>query len=103
MQKPYFYPRTLQAPQYSWLLLSQNYANYSGKLRVFGLIIVTQLRGSIKISLLAVHECSNICNDIKMELHAGESLVFLSDLWTLNYQYSGKDFSITVVTETNFK
>lgn len=40
MQKPYFYPRNLQAPSSSWILLSQNYKDYKNELSLYGLIIM---------------------------------------------------------------
>lgn len=103
MKKPYFYPRTLQAPYTSWLLMSQNFANYTNNLKMFGLIIATQLKGSLKVDLKVKRECMSVCEDIKLELFAGESLVFLSDLWTFSYQYTAeKNFSVTFITETSF-
>lgn len=102
MTKPYFYPRNFQAPSSSWLLMSQNYKNYSNDLKLFGLIIVTQLKGSIKITLKARQECVYICEDLTMTLYAGESLCFLSHLWTFSYRFSAeKDFTVTFMTETD--
>lgn len=103
IRKPYFYPLNIQAPSSSWLLMSQNYKNYQNDLKLIGLIIVTQSRGSIRITLRARPECVELCKDLTMSLYAGESLVFLSHMWTFSYQFSaGKDFTVTFITETDF-
>lgn len=101
--KPYFYPRNLQSPSSSWLLMSQNYKNYENELKLYGLIIVTQLKGTLKIKLKAKAACLNLCDDLTLNLFAGESLTFLSNLWIFSYQYSAEnDFSVTLITETDF-
>lgn len=83
--------------------MSQNYINYKNHLNMFGLVIVTQLRGNLKITLEAKKACMDFCKDLKLELLSGESLVFLTDLWTFSYQYSAeKDYSVTFITETDF-
>lgn len=103
MKKPYFYPRILQAPVSSWLLLSQNYENYQNELKLHGLIIVTQMQSSIRIVLKAKEVCRQLCDDLSLDLFAGESLVFPSSLWTFSYEFNaGKDFSATFITETDF-
>jgi hypothetical protein len=103
MKKPYFYPTNLQAPSSSWLLLSQNYKNYQNDLNLFGLIIVTQLKGSLKVILKPKLLCLNLCADLTLELFTGESLVFLSTLWTFSHEFiAEKDFSLTFITETDF-
>jgi hypothetical protein len=105
MPKPYFYPINLQAPAYSWLLLAQNYKNYENTLEVYGLIIFTQLNGSIKVTLKVNNECQTLCKDLTVDIHAGESLVLFSDMLTLSYEYLNSnhdgDFSMTFITETN--
>lgn len=103
MTKPYFYPRNLQAPSSSWLLMSQNYKNYQNDLNLYGLVIITQLKGSIKLMLKAQKDCADVCNNLNLKLYAGESLTFLSTLWTFSYEYvDGNDFSATFITETDF-
>lgn len=85
--------------------MSQNYENYQQFLNVYGLIIIHQLKGSLKISLKPKLACTNYCKDLNLELFAGESLLFLSNLWTFSYQYTShaeKDFSLTFITETDF-
>jgi hypothetical protein len=104
MPKPYFYPINLQAPYTSWLLLSQQYENYRNELEVYGLVIVTQMRGSIKISLQVKERCMSYCKDLSVKLFAGESLVFLATLWTISYEYTSDtndSYSMTFITETN--
>ncbi|CRL02017.1 CLUMA_CG015232, isoform A, partial [Clunio marinus] len=51
MKKPYFYPKNLQAPSTAWVLLSDNYESDESSLTFFGLIIVSQLKGTLKIHL----------------------------------------------------
>lgn len=103
MKKPYFYPRNRRAPETTHLLLSQNYENYENQLMLYGLIIVTQLKGSLNVKLEPKEFCFDFCKDLNFELFAGESVVFLSHLWTFTYQYSAeKDFTVTFITETDF-
>ena len=103
MRKPYFYPTNLQAPSSSWILMSQNYENYQNDLNLFGLVIVTQLKGSIKITLKPKLACLNLCSDLILDLFSGESLIFLSNLWIFSYEFiPEKDFSLTFITETDF-
>jgi hypothetical protein len=102
-RKPYFYPLNLQAPSSTWILLSQNYKNYENDLKLVGLIIVTQLKGNLKITLKSKDVCLSTCKDLNLELFAGESITFLSNLWIFSYQYSAEnDFSLTFITETDF-
>lgn len=101
MSKPYFYPINLQAPYTTWLLISQQYKNYKNDLEVYGLIIVTQMKGSIKVTLRVNNRCQTYCQDLSLNLFAGESLVFFSGLWTLSYEYiEAENYSITYITET---
>jgi hypothetical protein len=82
--------------------MSKDYDNYSNSLRLVGLVIVTQLKGILNVSLTPKDECLNICQDLKLKLFEGESLVFLHDLWTFSYQYlTEKEFSLTFITETD--
>ena len=103
MNKPYFYPRNLQAPSSSWVLMSKHYENYQNDLNLYGLIIVTQLRGTLRITLKSKDQCQNLCKDLMLKLYAGESLTFMSNLWKLSYTYLAEnDFTLTFITETDF-
>lgn len=83
--------------------MAQNYKNYENDLKVYGLIIVTQLKGTIRIKLKAKPACFNLCNDLTLNLFAGESLTFLSNLWIFSYEYLAEnDYSVTLITETDF-
>lgn len=102
MSKPYFYPINLQAPYTTWLLMSHKYENYRNELELFGMVIVTQMKGSIKLSLNAKRSCQTRCKDLSVKLYSGESLVFFSTLWTLSYEYLvDGEYSVTYITETN--
>ncbi|KAG5680538.1 hypothetical protein PVAND_010040 [Polypedilum vanderplanki] len=103
MKKPYFYPTNLQAPYTTWLLMSQHYENYQNELEVYGLVIVTQMKGSLKVSLKIKKTCESLCKDLNVKLFAGESLVFFAHLWTFSYEYvaDNDSYSITYITETN--
>lgn len=83
--------------------MSQNYSNYKNELNLYGLIIVTQLRGSLKVILRPKDICMDMCNDVSMKLFSGEALIFVSELWIFSYEYlSGNDFTLTFITETDF-
>lgn len=102
MSKPYFYPINLQAPWTTWVLLSQQYRNYKNDLEVYGLIIMTQMKGTIKVTLRVNNSCQDFCQNLTVNLFAGESLVFFSGLWTLSYEYiEDESYSVTFITETN--
>jgi hypothetical protein len=103
-RKPYFYPRNLQAPSSSWILMSQNFDNYTNDLKMYGLIIVTQLRGTIRVTLKPKDSCQKLCHELTLSLFDGESLTFLTNLWTFSYEYLAENdsFSLTFITETDF-
>lgn len=102
MPKPYFYPTNLQAPYTTWVLLSQKYKNYKNDLKLFGLIIVTQMKGSIRVTLKVNESCQTFCQNVNINLFAGESLVFFSSLWTFSYEYKeDENYSVTFITETD--
>lgn len=67
-----------------------------------GLIIITQMTGSVILKLQAKKECYKACGEHELELFSGESLTYLSDLWDLSYQQTSKDDSITFISETHF-
>lgn len=102
MKKVYFYPKSLQAPASSWILMSKNYDNYLNSLRLVGLVIVTQLKGNLDVSLTPKDECIDFCQVLKIKIFEGESLVFFHDLWNFGYRYSSDNgFSLTYITETD--
>lgn len=80
--------------------------NYNSKryqeIFVHGMIIVRQLKGNLMTNLKAKELCYNHCGEHDYLLKEGESLVFLSDLWTLSYKTSNLEDSITVISETDF-
>lgn len=82
--------------------MSQKYQNYRNDLEVYGLVIITQLRGSLKISLRVNENCQEICKDLHVKLFGGESLVFIAKMWALSYEYVDDDdtYSTTFITET---
>ncbi|CAO1404791.1 unnamed protein product [Diamesa serratosioi] len=100
-KKPYFYPRNLQPPYSSSLILS-NYNASSFNIHVQGFIIITQLSGSVILKLQAKKECFKVCGEHELQIFSGESLTYLSDLWDLSYQQTSKADSITFITETHF-
>lgn len=102
--RPYFYPRFLEPPFSSWILLSSNYASGFKKLSLRGIVIVTQLRENLVVKLKAKTICYQSCGEYEFVLYFGQSLVFYSDLWDFSYQpFNGLNFSITFITETNLK
>ncbi|CAO1407124.1 unnamed protein product [Diamesa tonsa] len=100
-KKPYFYPRNLQPPYTSSLIMS-NYNASSFNIHVQGFIIITQMTGSVIIKLQAKKECYKACGEHELQIFSGESLAYLSDLWDLSYHQTSKDDSITFVSETHF-
>lgn len=82
--------------------MSQNYQNYRNDLEVYGLVIITQLKGSVKISLEVNENCRTICKDLNVKLFGGESLVFIANMWMLSLEYVVNDtYSVTFITETH--
>jgi hypothetical protein len=102
LPKPYFYPTNLQAPYTSWILMSQNYENFRDELEVYGLVIITQMRGSLRITLQINQSCTKFCKDLSVKLFSGESLIFIANMWKPTYEFLADDpYSVTMVTETN--
>lgn len=103
VEKPYFYPRSLQAPASSWILVSENFENYSNDLSLVGLVIVTVIEGELDVSLTPREECRELCHKLSLKLFSGESLVYLHQLWKFSYRYvAEKSFTLTFITETDF-
>ncbi|XP_055541717.1 uncharacterized protein LOC129727689 [Wyeomyia smithii] len=105
IERPYFYAPHLEMPYSTWFLLSSNYSTRSWKsLKLEGFVIVMQLKESLKVVLIPRGECYDICNKFEFELHEGQSLVFLTDLWLFKYLPSGTNTTaITFVSETFWK
>jgi len=83
--------------------MSQNYENYTNDLNLYGFIIVTQLKGTIRVTLKPKDECADHCRELSLSLFDGESLTFLSNLWKFSYEYLAENsFSTTFITETDF-
>lgn len=83
--------------------MSENFENYSNALSLVGLVIVTQIKGTLDISMIPKLECHEICQELNLKLFEGESLVFLHHIWTFSYRYvAEKGFTLTFITETDF-
>lgn len=103
MKKPYFYPQHLDPPYSSWVIMSANYESRKFKdLILDGLIIVSQMSGSVHIELRGKAECLDACGEFDVLLSAGDSLVYLSEIWSFSYKSVNNDESITFITETYF-
>lgn len=87
IKRPYYYPVHLEPYYSSWILMSHNYSHkQQQEIYVQGLIIVQQLWGSMDLSLNAKEPCTN-CPIVNVHLKEGESLIFSTDLWMLNYKF----------------
>ncbi|XP_058821928.1 uncharacterized protein LOC131683710 [Topomyia yanbarensis] len=104
-ERPYFYDSHLEMPYTTWVLLSKNYKVEMPKmLKLEGLIIIMQLKLSLQIILAPKGPCHRICKELEVELHEGQSLVFLTNLWTFEYLPSARnETSITFISETLYK
>ncbi|XP_053691355.1 uncharacterized protein LOC128739878 [Sabethes cyaneus] len=102
LERPYFYAAHLEMPYTTWFLLSNSYATRFWKsLKLDGLVIVMQLKESLKLALIPKGKCYSICNRLEAELHEGQSLVFSTDLWLFEYLPSDSNtMAITFVSET---
>ncbi|XP_055643249.1 uncharacterized protein LOC129779665 [Toxorhynchites rutilus septentrionalis] len=100
--RPYFYASHLEMPYTTWFLMSNSYSVQSPKvLNLKGLIIVTQLKEMLRITLSAKGECDRVCRELHVELLEGQSLVFSTNLWSLEYlPESYNRTSISFVSET---
>lgn len=100
--KPYFYPAHLEMPYTTWIIMSNNYRKISPRdLNLDGLIVVMQLKGSIRVTLRAKAKCDQICSELVAVIHEGESLVYSTKLWMTEYMPTNTtDTSISFVTET---
>lgn len=84
--------------------MSQKYENYHNELEVYGLVIITQMKGSLKITLQINQSCTKFCKDLSVKLFSGESLIFIANMWKPSYEFLADDpYSVTLITETNLK
>lgn len=103
IDKPYFYPPHLEMPYTTWILMSNNYRTKSPKhLKMQGLIVIMQLKEVLRVVLRAKADCDRVCSDLVMDLNEGESLLYSTNLWTMEYVLSGvgNGTTITFITET---
>jgi hypothetical protein len=104
MDTPAYYPRHLESPYSTWLVMSNNYdsKNYID-LQTYGMVIVRQVKDNLSINLRAKDPCYKYCGEHYYVLKEGESLVFLTDLWIFSYKPSKiNNDSITFISETYF-
>lgn len=101
--KPAFLSRTLSPFYSSWILISQNYAeNTAAKsLDLQGMIVIAQLLGHLKVHLKPRSSCRDDCEAFEMSVQAGESLVFLADVWSFEYTAAivDQEMSISFIAE----
>ncbi|XP_050088362.1 uncharacterized protein LOC126572776 [Anopheles aquasalis] len=101
-RKPYFYPAHWESPFTSWLLLSSQYrAPLNIAPNMAGLVIVSQLRSQLNVTLSPRHECAHRCQTQRILLQEQQTLLFSTTLW--NFVYSPSQLnrtSVTFITET---
>ncbi|KAI4454746.1 arginine demethylase and lysyl-hydroxylase jmjd [Holotrichia oblita] len=99
--RPKFLAAEILPVQYTWVLLSRDY--YVEKFRRISLsdqiAIVGQLGGKSDI-LLVPNECNDDCQTLKIELKAGEVLMF-GDLWNMEIRPYRKGENLVIVLETH--
>lgn len=108
--RPTFIPLHLRPYHTSWLIVASGYPDVDTKsLEVRGLAAIVQLTGRRFFQLLGSgSECEHVCPKLSIELWAGETLVFLADMWRIRYAVSagekGDDgmYSVTYVAEFDF-
>ncbi|XP_065091025.1 uncharacterized protein LOC135711978 [Ochlerotatus camptorhynchus] len=103
IDKPYFYPPHLEMPYTTWILMSNNYRTKSPKhLKMQGLIVIMQLKEVLRVVLRAKADCDRVCSELLVDLNEGESLLYSTNLWTMEYVLSEalNGTTITFVTET---
>uniref|UniRef100_A0A182T8H1 Uncharacterized protein n=1 Tax=Anopheles maculatus TaxID=74869 RepID=A0A182T8H1_9DIPT len=100
--KPYFYATHWEPPYTNWLLLSRAFEGASPITpNMAGLAVVHQLRSRLSITLRPRVECESSCQELSVTLHAQQSLLFSTTLWTFSYVPSdANETSLTFVTET---
>lgn len=103
--RPSFIPLHLRPFHTSWLIVASNeYPNVDTKpLELRGLVVVAQLTGR-RVFQLHGTGCTEVCPKLAIELWAGETLVFLADMWRIRYEVSkgikgDLDISVTFVAE----
>lgn len=101
-RKPYFYPAHWESPFTSWLLLSSQYRAPLGiSPNMAGLVIVSQLRSQLNVTLSPRHACEHRCQMQRILLQEQQSLLFSTTLWNFVYSPSALNrTSVTFITET---
>ncbi|XP_049537514.1 uncharacterized protein LOC125952217 [Anopheles darlingi] len=101
-RKPYFYPGHWESPFTSWLLLSNQYRTpLDFSPNMVGLVIVSQLRSQLNVTLSPISECGYRCQTQRILLQEQQTLLFSTTLW--NFAYSPSQLnqtSVTFITET---
>lgn len=99
--RPKFLAAEILPIQYTWMLLSRDY--HIEKFKTVSLsdriAIVGQLNGKSDIHLIP-NECVDDCQSLKIELKAGEVLMF-GDLWNMEYKPYGKGENLIILLETH--
>ncbi|XP_058060574.1 uncharacterized protein LOC131211203 [Anopheles bellator] len=101
-RKPYFYAAHWESPFTSWFLLSAGYGgNREIRPNMAGLVIVSQLRSALNVTLEPRYECEARCRTVRLMLQERQSLLFSTTLWSFSYSPSQQDrASVTFVSET---
>lgn len=85
-QQPYYLAKHLNPYYSSWIILIKNYQfNSYQTLNLNGLIIVMQYSGNLMVNLKSTKLCYEQCGEHHLKLMAGESLIFISHLWSFYY------------------
>ncbi|XP_049278862.1 uncharacterized protein LOC125761606 [Anopheles funestus] len=101
-EKPYFYATHWEPPYTNWILLSRA---FQGTLEMTpnmaGLVLVHQMRSSLRVTLRPRVECENSCRVLSVTLQEQQSLLFSTTLWNFSYiPTDANETSLTFVTET---
>lgn len=100
-KRPKFLATEIYPIQYSWLLISQNYNVNKFKPIVLTdqITVVGQFLGRNDI-ILHPHECGEDCEVLKIDLRAGEVLIF-GGVWNMEYRPFGEGQNMAVILETH--
>lgn len=102
--RPSFIPLHLRPFHTSWIIVASGYPGVDLKpLEIRGLVAVAQLSGRRVFRLLSAgSDCDGVCPKLAVELWAGETLVFLADMWRIRYEVSeaiNGEYSVSYVAE----
>lgn len=102
-QRPYYIGAHIEPFHSSWIVMSEEYdVNVPRRLSVEDLVQFIQLEGELVVQLVAKGVCYSICGDHELILVAGQTLVFMADLWEFMYIPANSDKSVSFVTETHW-